>query len=365
MNKAFIRYFLLAMLCVLLVLSGCKPAETSYTAVITTPPASSQSASSSEPVSPVSSEPETAEPAAAPLIEGIGLDNYPSINGSTANHPLIARLYAELCDIPLEEAETLVELDIGSTGSIWQRFLNGYGPDLLIAYEPPEEVKAQFSEKLEQFEIDPLGRDGLVFLANANNPVESLTVEQLQQIYTAKLTDWSQVGGESGPIQPFQRNADSGSQTLFLKLLMTDGLTPMDPPTELVQETMGGLIDGVAAFDGEGSSLGYSVYYYANLMYANPDLKLLAVDGVEPTNESIQSGEYPLTNDFYIAIRSDEPQDSPARKVRDWLLSGEGRALMEEENYVWAREGLPPESRGAGNIFAQSLCGLPLAEAKG
>ena len=97
MKKDITKYFICTILCALLVLSGCKPAETSYTAVITTPPSSSQPGSSSVPASPVSSEPETAEPAAAPLIEGIGLDNYPSINGSTANHPLIARLYAELC----------------------------------------------------------------------------------------------------------------------------------------------------------------------------------------------------------------------------------------------------------------------------
>lgn len=297
--------------------------------------------SSSEPV------PSTAKKG---VLLGISLENYPTINGSTANHPLIARLYAELCSISVEEGETLVNLDLGSTGSIWENFLRGYGPDLLIAYEPPEDVKAEFSSELEQMEIEPLGRDGLVFLANIHNPVESLTVKQLQQIYTGQLTDWSEVGGDPGPIQPFQRNADSGSQTLFLKLLMA-GLTPMDPPTELVQMTMGGLIDGVAAFDGSGSSLGFSVYYYANLMYTNPNLKLLSVNGVAPSAESIQNGEYPLTNDFYVAIRADEPADSPARLVRDWLLTDAGRQLLEEENYVWARDGMPQQASGAGNYF--------------
>ena len=284
-------------------------------------------------------------------LEGIDAENYPTVNGSTANHPLICRIYEEICGVSEEKAETMVNLDLGSTGSIWVNMLNGYGPDLLIVYEPPEEVKAEYASKLEQFEIDPLGRDGLVFLANAKNPVESLTVEQLQGTYTGQITDWSEVGGEAGPISPFQRNADSGSQTLFLKLLMA-GLTPMDPPTELVQAAMGALIDGVASFDGSGGALGYSVYYYASLMYANPDLKLLAVNGVEPSNESIGSGSYPLTNDFYVVIRADEPEDSPARRLRDWLLSDEGKRILTEENYVWARDGLPQESAGAGNPFA-------------
>lgn len=286
-------------------------------------------------------------------IGGIDSDNFPIIDGSTANHPLIARIYSEICAISLEDAETLVALDLGSTGSIWEKMINGNtNADILIVYEPPEEIKAQYANELQNFEIDPLGRDGLVFLANTENPVDSLTCQELFDIYTGKLTDWSEVGGTNGPIKPFQRNADSGSQTLFMKLLMK-GESPMEPPTELLQMTMGGLIDGVAAFDGSGSALGYSVYYYANLMYSNPDLKLLAVDGVEPTNETIRDGSYPLTNDFYVVIRADEPKDSDARKVRDWLLSEEGERILKEENYVWARDGLSSESVGAGNPFIE------------
>ena len=319
------------LLALALALCGCQSGEA---------PASESSQSPAE----SSQSPSSEAPAELP-IPGIDAENYPSINGSTANHPLICRIYSEICGVPMEEAETLVNLDLGSTGSIWMNMMNGFGPDLLIAYEPPEEVKAEYAAQLAELEIDPLGRDGLVFLANAANPVESLTVEELQGIYTGRITDWSEVGGEPGPIQPFQRNADSGSQTLFLKLLM-DGLTPMDPPTELVQMTMGGLIDGVAAFDGSGSALGYSVYYYASLMYANPDLKILSVDGVAPSAESIGDGSYPLTNDFYVAIRADLPEDSPVRALRDWLLTDEGKRLLTEENYVWARDGLPQEASG-------------------
>jgi phosphate transport system substrate-binding protein len=331
------------LLAALLTLGGCQSGE-----------APSGSASQgSEPSQPPQSSSQSGgqeTPGELP-IPGIDAQHYPSINGSTANHPLICRIYSQICGVPLEDAETMVDLDMGSTGSIWEEVLLGGGPDMLIVYEPPEEIKEQYPDALARLEIDPLGRDGLVFLVNARNTVDSLTVEQLQGIYTGEITDWSQVGGEAGAIRPFQRNADSGSQTLFLKLLM-DGLTPMDPPTELVQVTMGGLIDGVASFDGSGEALGYSVYYYASLMYANPDLKILSVDGVEPSAESIGNKSYPLTNDFYVVIRADEPEDSPVRLLRDWLLTGAGKELLTEENYVWARDGLPEESAGPGNPFA-------------
>ena len=276
-------------------------------------------------------------------IAGIDAEHYPWIDGSTANHPLLARIYREICGVDQETSESMVSFNLNSTGSIWEDMLTDktgeYTPDLWIVYEAPEDVKERYKDDFDDFEIEPLGRDGLVFMVNVNNKVENLSVQQLYDIYTGKLTDWSEVGGEPGEIKPFQRNEDSGSQTLFMKLLMK-GDQPMEPPTDLRVGTMGGLIDQVAAFDGSGSAIGFSVYYYANLMHANPALKLISVDGVEPTNKSIESAQYPLTNDFYVVIRKSEPADSPVRALRDWLLSPEGRAILEDENYVWAREGL-------------------------
>jgi phosphate transport system substrate-binding protein len=168
---------------------------------------------------------------------------------------------------------------------------------------------------------------------NTKNPVENLIREQLIGIYTGAISNWSEVGGEEGDVKAFQRNQESGSQTLFLGLLMKD-IEPMEPPKELRPGTMGELIDAVAAYDGTGGAIGFSVYYYANLMYENPNLKLLSVDGIAPAADSIGSMEYPLVNDFYAVIRKTEPADSPARLMRDWLLSDEGRQRMLDENYV-------------------------------
>jgi len=276
------------------------------------------------------------------------MDNYPYIDGSTANHPLLARIYMETMGVDRDTAGALVDFDLGSTGSIWENILlaartpaENYKnvPDLLIVYEAPEDIKSEYAELFDYYEIEPLGRDGLVFLVNSENPVADLSTDQLRGIYTDKIHNWSEVGGNDEAVRPFQRNEDSGSQTLFMKLLMK-GETPMEPEMELRVGTMDGLIDEVAAYDGSGNAIGYSVFYYANLMYANPSLKLLSVDGVAPGNKSIETGEYPLINDFYVVIRKSEPADSPVRALRDWLLTGEGRAILEDENYVWARSGL-------------------------
>ena len=263
----------------------------------------------------------------------VNADNYPRVDGSTANMPLMAALYGSTCGISADEAEAFVQAS-GGTGAVWRNMMHG-GADLLLVYEAPENLKDEMRETgfLDELEITPIGRDGLVFIVNAQNPVDNLTSAQLAGIYSGAITDWFGVGGERGPIAAFQRNEESGSQTLFLGLLMKD-TEPMEAPLEYRRGAMDELIDAVAAYDGSGGAIGFSVYYYVNLMYEKPNLKLLSVDGVAPSAESIGGGEYPLVNDFYAVIRKSEPADSPARILRDRLLSDDGRRLMLESNYV-------------------------------
>lgn len=320
-------------LAVLIVLTACGPAGSGEKQSFSAPSGASTSPSEASTPAGNSSLP----------ISGIDGENYPWIDGSTANHPLLARIYREVCGVDQERSETMVNFDLGSTGNIWQKMLldieGERTPDLWIVYEAPEDVKERFKDYFKYYEIEPLGRDALVFMVNVQNPVENLSVQQLYDIYTDKISNWKEVGGKDEPIIAFQRNEDSGSQTLFMKLLMK-GEDPMTPPMNQRIETMGGLIDQVAAYDGQGSSLGFSVYFYATLMHSNPNLKLLSVDGVAPGKESIQAAQYPLVNDFYVVIRKSEPADSPVRALRDWLLSEEGRRILEEEQYIWARDGL-------------------------
>jgi phosphate transport system substrate-binding protein len=265
-------------------------------------------------------------------IAGINAENYPFIDGSTANMPLMAHLYAKICGVPLEEAEKRMQISAGTSeawrGMMWE------GIDLIIAYEAPVAVMDELESDGIELEITPLGRDGLVFLVNKENPVESLTVEEINSIYTGKIIDWAELGGVAGPIAAYQRNEDSGSQTMFKKLLAPE---PMAAPTELIPGSMGGLIEAIADFDGSGAAIGFSVYYYADLMHQNPNLKLLKIDGVAPSKETIGSGAYPLINDFFVVIRASEQQGSHARLLRDWLISPEGAALLEEANYVPVR----------------------------
>lgn len=275
--------------------------------------------------------PESADPAPPPLMSE---EEYPRVDGSTATLPLSAALLSRACAIPLEEAELFV--DHSTTNYAFQNLLSG-ASDLLLVYEPPQgahDFAATLGKSLEEdIQMAPLGRDALVFLVNEKNPVRTLGSLQIQSIYRGETASWKDVGGEDAPILAFQRDQDSGSQTLMRKLVM-QGAEMMLPPVEMVPASMGELVEKISEYDNGEHALGYSVYYYVRNMVDFPGLRMLAVDGVEPDDASIGSGRYPYVNDFYVAIRSGEPEGSPARILYDFLLGEEGQALVREAGYV-------------------------------
>ena len=107
-----------------------------------------------------------------------------------------------------------------------------------------------------------------------------------------------------------------------------------DAPADYVRGEMGDLIRAVAAYDGTADAIGYTVYYYAEDMKMASGLKILAVDGVHPSDETIRSGEYSLLNNYYVLTAAGLPEDNPARILYRWLLSEEGQRLVAHEGYV-------------------------------
>ena len=172
-----------------------------------------------------------------------------------------------------------------------------------------------------------------MFIVNEDNPVQALTQQQLRDIYAGKITNWKDVGGKDQAIVAFQRGEDSGSQTLFKKLLIQGGAL-MTPPSELAPAAMGELVDSIADYNNNANAIGFSVYYYIDQMYSKPGLRLLAVDGVTPSNDALADGSYPLCNDFYAVIHPDAAADSPERILYDWLDTAAGQDCIKKSGYV-------------------------------
>lgn len=275
--------------------------------------------------------PSSSAAAAQPILAP---EDIPHIDGSTACIPLMARMLHQTTGISLEEAESTIT--VSTTGYAWQNmavYTTEDSPELLLVYEAPEYIQQQVAESGVELEVKPIGRDALVFLANEDNPVDNLTTQQLLNIYSGQATNWQQVGGADAPIVAYQRSEDSGSQTMFRKLLIRDNAL-MDAPSELAPGGMGELVDQVASYQNTANAIGFSVYYYVDQMYRQPGLKLLSVDGVAPTDATIEDQTYPLCNDFFAVIRADAAADSPERLLFDWLTTEQGVQCIRDAGYV-------------------------------
>ena len=272
--------------------------------------------------------------------------DYPIVDGSTATLPLSRAIYMLTTGASLEEAESNIVHN--KTTQSYFNLMNKEN-DIILAYSPSDEMMKAIEETNEkgsgEFEgetltpikIAPIGRDALVFLANKSNKVNNLSSKEIVDIYSGKITNWKELGGDDIEIKAFQRPQNSGSQNLVEKLVMKD--TKMaDPVAEAVKGDMGELIEGVASYDNTANALGYSVYYYARNMKNDPKLKFMQVDDIKPNSDTIRSKEYPYINDFYVAIRADEKEDSNAYKLFEWLTSDNGQTVINKLGYTGIKD---------------------------
>jgi len=279
---------------------------------------------------------------------GIGFGTYPNLDGSTVAVPMAAEFARQHLGFSDEDANSMsmfyttheayvhlitkssnASAMIQSTGT----FLDDTHPvDLIIATEPSYEELALAKEKGVTLVTKPVCYDAFVFITHKDNPVDSLTEEQIQKIYAGEITNWSEVGGDDLPIAAYQREENSGSQTAMLNLVMK-GVPMMPPPTVRIVMGMGGLIDVVAEYQNDGISIGYTYKYYIDALYKNDNIKVLSVEGLSPSEENLRSGAYLYTTAYYGVIRGGE-EKAAGGKFLTWMLSLEGQQCIQQAGYL-------------------------------
>ncbi len=263
------------------------------------------------------------------------LEEYPKVDASLATQPLATAFIKKFTG---EENIDKNRLNYTNTHPGYIKLINNE-VDLILVTEPSEEELALAKEKNVELEIIPVVKEGFVFYVNGENPIQNLTLEQVQKIYTGEITKWSEVGGSNEKIRAYQRPKNSGSQTGMLSLVMRN-LKLMTPPTENIVSSMEEIINLVSSYDNGINSIGYSYYYYATTMFQDIDanianrINLIGINGVKPTYNTIQDGTYPLQTAYYIVIRKNEPSDSKVRKLVNAMLSTTGQNIAKEAGYI-------------------------------
>jgi len=173
-----------------------------------------------------------------------------------------------------------------------------------------------------------IARDGLAVITNPKNPIQNLSKEQIRDIYSSAITDWSQVGGNKAKIHVITREEGSGTRSAFTELVM--GKTEITPKA-IVQDSNGAVRQLVSD---DPNAIGF-----VSLGLVNEKVKALQLGGIEATKENVMNGSYKLSRPF-LFVTQGEPTGL-AKQFIDFTLSPEGQKLL-------SNEGLIPSSEGTG-----------------
>ena len=255
-------------------------------------------------------------------------DDLPIIDGATAAFPVYSAFVHAVYPRSTELYDGVFEYNntVGGYKKLAER-----KTDIFFGAYPSKEQLAYAEECGTTFAFTQIGTEAFVFFVHKDNPINSLTAEQIRGIYAGEITNWMEVGGNNEPIVAFQRNEGSGSQSMLLRFM---GDTPlMEPPMSQVSGFMSGIIEEVADYESRAGSIGFSFRFYVEGIIQNPDIKMIAIDGVAPTVENIKNGTYPVVAPVYAVTWAGN--DNPnVKKLLDWILSDEGQYIIEETGYV-------------------------------
>ncbi|MBQ9149051.1 MAG: substrate-binding domain-containing protein [Oscillospiraceae bacterium] len=244
--------------------------------------------------------------------------DFPLLDSSTARIPVTNALYDLFVKrYGYDGPEPLCSTTHGAWLNIADRQV-----DLAFLAAPTPEEQAYLEEQGVSVEMKLYGGDGLVFIGNAANPVTNLTHEQILAIYRGEITNWKELGGPDHEIIVYYRDEQSGSQRLFKNLVFKGLEVPdfdamaQENPNFWLWDDMGSIVNMILD---EPYAIGYSIMTYLDEVYAEDDLIVFSVDGVTPSPDTVKDGSYRYHTQGYIVIRSDEPENSPARRLFNWF----------------------------------------------
>jgi phosphate transport system substrate-binding protein len=167
----------------------------------------------------------------------------------------------------------------------------------------------------------PVAWDGLVLVTSPSNPVSSLTLQQVHDIYYGKILNWKDVGGNDAPMDVFAvASPGDGVEFSLRKLLFGRGSQPVAAPRLYVNTTQ---LEASVELDPRA----FGVTTLSSVA-GNPKIKMLRIDGVAPSTSTVASGAYPLFTELYLVTNPSSPNAAAAKDFVDFTQSPKGVAVL-------------------------------------
>lgn len=241
--------------------------------------------------------------------------------GSSALQPLAAAAAEMFMD---ENPKAQINVQGGGSGTGLSQVASGavqIGNSDLYA-----EDKIEDENILKQLVDHKVAVVGFAMVVNKNVEVDSLTKQQVQDIFTGKVSNWKEVGGQDLKIEVINRGASSGTRTTFVNTVM-DGKTEKEG-LGTVQDSSGAVQQALQATEGSISYLALS-YFVSDV--SKEGLKLLKIEGVDPTYENIVAGNYPFWSYEHMYTKG-EPEGL-TKAFLDYMASDEVKSIIKEMGY--------------------------------
>jgi len=232
-----------------------------------------------------------------------------------------------------EHPEVRISVTGGGTGTGIASLFNGT-VDIANA---SRQITEQELQRARSIGFEPveyvIARDAIAVIVHPDNPVENLTIEQISQIFSGEITNWSEVGGEDRPIIRVSRETNSGTHVYFLEAVIRQG-DENDDTIFAAETLLWPSSDGIIAEVSDNpNAIGYD-----GLGYITPTVKVVGVaeneggDYVLPSVETVNNGTYPISRDLYMYTH-DNPSEG-VREYLDWIFSPPAQEIVNELGFV-------------------------------
>ncbi|MDY5582471.1 MAG: phosphate ABC transporter substrate-binding protein [Candidatus Merdousia sp.] len=165
--------------------------------------------------------------------------------------------------------------------------------------------------------------DGLAVVVNPKNPVKALTVSQIADIYTGKISNWKQLGGEDAKIVVVSRDTNSGTYETFNELVLKKAAITKDA------EYVGSNGQARTRVNTTKNAIAY-----VGLGFVDDTVKPLSVEGILPTAKSVSTGKYPIARPLYMFTNGYPKMGSDVYNFVTLHLSKEGREIVSDLGYI-------------------------------
>jgi phosphate transport system substrate-binding protein len=196
----------------------------------------------------------------------------------------------------------------------------------------------------------PVAWDGLAMITNPNNPVRSLTLRQLHEIYFGKITNWKDVGGRDAPIDLYAViSPNDGVEYSLRSLLFGRGDQQISAP-RLYLNTKA-LEEGIAL---NPNGLGLSTL--SNVV-GNPKLRTIPIDGVAPTVANVADGSYPLYIPLFLVTNPNSPKAAQIQAFMDFLQTDKAKAVLRDHSVLPYQDGIglvAKDEERRNKVYAES-----------